>query len=54
MANPHTDVDLYDQVEALEQRCARLERIIERLAINTGTTVESIEKLIDLIAKGEA
>ena len=42
-----------DAFTKLEARCARLERIVERLAINTGTTVPEIEKLLDLIDKGE-
>ena len=37
----------------LEARCARLERVVERLAINTGRTVPEIEKLLDLIDKEE-
>ena len=42
-----------DATVALEARCARLERVVERLAINTGTTVPEIEKLLDLIDKEE-
>jgi hypothetical protein len=38
----------------LDARVTRIECIIERLAINTGTTVPEIERLIDRIAKGEA